>query len=136
MAQCRHGKSTLRCAPVTSCLHYSRAFKETKVVQSTLGSRFASIFNSIHLRAFQICFFVEHSECMNIVYVIPELHFQVMTFCSKLGRLDHLSIHSKLQPIQSHVHVLYMHTLKCKNMYTCPTTDSDFKTMHFQNKQV
>lgn len=55
VAQHRHCKSTLRRAPVTSCLHYSRAFKETKVVRSTLGGRFASIFNSIHFRALQIC---------------------------------------------------------------------------------
>ncbi len=54
---------------------------------------------------------------MNIVCVIPELHFQVMTFCSKLGRLDYLSMHSKLQPIQSHVHVLHtnagLNTTQC-----------------------
>jgi len=46
-----------------------------------------------------------HSEYINTVHVMPELHFQDMTFHSKLGRLDPLSI-------QSHMQML---TLMCKN---------------------
>jgi len=51
-----------------------------------------------------------HSEYINTVHVMPELHFQDMTFHSKLGRLDPLSMLTL--NVNAHTHV-QKHTTEC-----------------------